>query len=449
MDNKSQPTPSKQLTLFDSTCIIVGIIIGAGIYQMAPAVAQGAGNWWAVLLIWVVGGLLSLCGALGYAELASAYPQAGGDYVYLSRAYGRWTGFLFGWVQLTIVRPGDIAIMAFAFATYARAAYDPLASYPAISQRLFAALATLVLTLINIAGVKQGKWTQNLLTVAKALGLLAIVGVIVLSPGQKTPTSAVVGSIPMSLALVFVLFTYGGWNEMAYVAGEVKNPKKNITRALVLGTVAVMGLYLLMNAAFLYSLGYAGLAQSEAVARDSIATAFPDIGGQLISILVCVSALGAVNGLIFAGARITYAMGTEHRSFALLGQWHQKTATPVWALIIQCVIAISLILVFGSFVDTLIYTAAAVYGFYLATNLALIVLRFKEPGLQRPYRVTGYPVPTIIFCAVCMFLIYSTVTYAWAFKRLSLVILAVMIVVGLVVYAWETRQTKRTQNEDS
>jgi len=146
---------------------------------------------------------------------------------------------------------------------------------------------------------------------------------------------------------------------------------------------------------------------------------------------------------------VTYAMGTEHRSFALLGQWHQKTATPVWALIIQSVIAISLILVFGSFVDTLIYTAAAVYGFYLATNLALIVLRFKEPGLQRPYRVTGFPVPTIIFCAVCMFLIYSTVTYAWAFKRLSLVILAVMIVVGLLVYAWETRQTIRTQKKDS
>ncbi len=439
MKNKSRPTPSKQLTLFDSTCIIVGIIIGAGIYQMAPAVAQGAGSWWAVLLIWAVGGLLSLCGALGYAELASAYPQAGGDYVYLSRAYGRWTGFLFGWVQLTIVRPGDIAIMAFAFATYARAAYDPLAAYPAVSQRVFAALATLVLTLINIAGVKQGKWTQNLLTVVKALGLLAIVAVILLSPGQSRPATGV-EPIPLSLALVFVLFTYGGWNEMAYVAGEVKHPQRNITRALVLGTVAVMGLYLLMNAAFLYSLGYTGLAQSEAVARDSIATAFPRIGGQLISILVCISALGAVNGLIFAGARITYAMGTEHRSFALLGQWHQRTETPVWALIIQCVIAISLILVFGSFVDTLIYTAAAVYGFYLATSVALIVLRFREPHLKRPYRVTGFPIPTIIFCAVCMFLIYSTVTYAWAFKRLSLVILAIMIIVGLMVYAWERRE---------
>jgi APA family basic amino acid/polyamine antiporter len=148
--------PKRELSLFDSTCIIVGIIIGAGIYQMAPDIAKGAGCWWGVLALWIVGGLLSLSGALCYAELATAYPKQGGDYVYLSRAYGKWAGFLFGWAQLTVVRPGDIAVMAFAFATYAQTIWDPLAGYPAYSHRIYAAMATIILTAINIIGVKEG-----------------------------------------------------------------------------------------------------------------------------------------------------------------------------------------------------------------------------------------------------------------------------------------------------
>ncbi len=431
-----QIAPRKELSLFDSTCIIVGIIIGAGIYQMAPDIAKGAGSWWGVLLLWIVGGLLSLCGALCYAELATAYPKEGGDYVYLSRAYGKWAGFLFGWAQLTVVRPGDIAVMAFAFATYMRAIWDPLAGHPAYSHRLFAAVATIILTFINILGVKEGKWTQNLLTVVKALGLLAIVGVAVFAP-QQEKAEATFDALPVSLALIFVLFTYGGWNEMAYVAAEVKNPRHNIVRALVLGTSAVILLYLLVNSAFLYTLGYTGLATSEAVASDAISTTFPRIGGRLISALVCISALGAVNGLIFTGARISYAMGAEHKTFKVLGKWHERTGTPAWALLVQGVIALSLIMVFGSFIDTILYTAAAVYAFYLGTSLAVIVLRYKEPHVERPYKVTGYPVTTLIFSAVCALLIYSCVTYALATRRVSIIVLLSVLAAGMVVY-WLT-----------
>lgn len=428
--------PKKELSLFDSMCIIVGIIIGAGIYQMAPDIAKGAGSWWGVLALWIVGGLLSLCGALCYAELATAYPKEGGDYVYLSRAYGKWAGFLFGWAQLTVVRPGDIAVMAFAFAMYARAIYDPLAGYPAYSQRLYAATATVMLTVINILGVRESKWTQNLLTVVKALGLLAIVGVAVFAP-RNAVTKETFDALPVSLALIFVLFTYGGWNEMAYVAAEVKNPRRNIVRALVLGTGAVIVLYLLVNGAFLYTLGYAGLATSEAVASDAISTAFPMIGGRLISALVCISALGAVNGLIFTGARISYAMGADHITFRILGKWHERTGTPAWALLVQGIIAVSLIMVFGSFVDTILYTAAAVYAFYLGTSLAVIVLRIKEPHVERPYRVLGYPVTTLIFCVVCALLIYSCVSYALATRRASLIVLLSVLVAGIIVY-WLT-----------
>ncbi len=446
--------PKKELSLFDSTCLIVGIIIGAGIYKTAPDVAAGVGSWWAVLLIWVVGGFISLCGALGYAELASAYPREGGDYVYLGRAYGRWAGFLFGWVQLAVVRPGDIAVMAFAFATYARALYDPLQglvvpydllpmvepseeSVVPLSQLLYAGLAVAVLTAINALGVRQGKWTQNVLTTVKALGLLAIVGVAVFGP-RGTASVEPRGEFPMNVALILVLFTFGGWNEMAYVAAEVKDPRRNIIRALVLGTVSVTVLYLLVNGAFLYTLGYAGMTHSDAVATDTVAAVFPTMGARLISALVCISALGAVNGLIFAGARISYAVGADHRAFRSLGKWNARTGTPARALVVQGLIALGLVVLLGSFVNSIVYTAAAVYSFYLATTLAVVVLRLKEPEVERPYRVTAYPLPTILFCAVCLFLIHGAVTY----KPWIAVTSCVILLLGVPLY-WFSRSLER------
>jgi APA family basic amino acid/polyamine antiporter len=439
-----QSAPKKELSLFDSTCIIVGIIIGVGIYQMAPDVARGVYCWWGVLAIWVAGGLLSLFGALGYAELATTYPQEGGDYVYLGRAYGRWAGYLFGWIQLAIVRPGDIAVIAFAFAMYARAIYDPFAgsSIP-YSRQIYAGTAVVILTVINILGVREGKWTQNILTTVKALGLLAIAGVAVAAP-QSSPTTETFKPFPISLSLIFVLFTFGGWNEMAYVAAEVKNPRRNIVRALVLGSIAVTVLYLLVNGAFLYTLGYRGLATSKAAAADCVSMVFPEIGGRLISALVCISALGAVNGLIFTGARISYALGAEHRAFGILGRWDRGTGTPIWALAVQGAIAAALIVIFGSFVDTILYTATAVYSFYLATSLSVIVLRYKEPKAERPYRITGYPITTLIFCAVCAFLIYSAVSYAWNEKRGSLILLLATLSVGAFLY-WLTEVRRYVQ----
>jgi len=431
-----QEAPRKELSLLDSTCLIVGIIIGVGIYQVAPGVARGTFNGWGFLGIWLVGGVLSLCGALGYAELASAYPREGGDYVYLTRAYGPWAGFLFGWIQLAIVRPGDIAVMAFAFATYAGALYDPLSTTAhSLTLRLYAGAAVVVLTAINIIGVRAGKWAQNLLTIVKALGLLAVVGVAFIAPPARAAAAAV-EPMPWSLALIFVLFTFGGWNEMAYVAAEVKNPRRNIVRALVLGTAAVTILYLLVNGAFLYTLGYRGIAASEAVAAASIATVFPQAGGQVISALVCLSALGAANGLVFAGARISYAVGADHRAFRLVGQWHPRTGTPVRALLLQAAIALALVMALGSFVSAILYTAAAVYAFYLATSLAVIVLRFKEPHVQRPYRVTGYPATTLVFCAACVFLIYSAVTY----KPWTALAAGGILLLGLLIYALSARR---------
>ncbi len=437
-----QASPQRALSLFDSTCIIVGIIIGAGVYQMAPDIAKGAGSAWGVMAIWILGGLLSFCGALSYAELASAYPEhTGGDYVYLTQAYGRPAGFLFGWAQLVIVRPGDIAVMAFAFATYGRRIFDPLADYPQISQRLFAAIAVIALTAINMLGIRQGKGTQNLLTTVKALGLLALVAVAMTAP-DNTASAQPVEPLPASLALIFVLFTYGGWNEMAYVAAEVKNPHKNIVRALVAGTGTVMLLYLLVNGAFLAVLGYSGLAASQAPASDTLAAVFPAAGPRLISTLVCISALGAVNGLIFTGARISYALGSEYRLFRLLGDWNPHRDTPAPALAVQGLIALILIGVFGGYIDAILYTAAAVYAFYLATSISVIVLRFKEPHLDRPYKVTAYPITPVIFSVVCAFLIYSSMTYALAIKPASLIVLLTSLLAGLLIYGFAEKHPR-------
>lgn len=442
--------------MFDSTSIIVGIIIGVGIYQMAPDIASGVGSisdWiaglvpnlssetchrLAVLVLWVAGGLISLFGALGYAELATAFPRAGGDYVYLSKAYGRWAGFLFGWVQLSIVRPGDIAVMAFAFATYALRAFNAEADATKSTEGLLLACGAVVfLTVIHIVGVRQGKWTQNLLTVIKAIGLLTV-ALVAFCARQAPAAPAPTFSFPLATALVFVLFTYGGWNEMAYVAAEIKNPRRNIVRALVLGTCAVIGLYLLLNIAFLHVLGYNGLVGSKAVAADVVASILPGWSAAAISILICVSALGAVNGLIFTGARISYALGQEHPTFRPFSRWNPMTGTPIWALLAQGLIAIAMIILLRNYIDTLIYTAIAVYGFYLATNLSVIVLRYREATTERPYRVTGYPITTLIFCGVCGYLVYNCVNYARAVKPKSLIVLLCTFLLGIILLIMDT-----------
>jgi amino acid transporter len=427
--------PQKKLSLFDSTCIIVGIIIGAGIYETAPLVAQCLGSGPAVLGIWLAGGLMALTGALCYAELATTYPRAGGDYVYLTRAYGRWTGFMFGWSQLAIVRPGDIALIAFIFASYAQTLFAPWAD----SRLFYAAAAIVVLSGINIIGVTAGKWTQNLLTVAKVLGLVAISVAGLVAP-EPAPTLAQPPSFTwggLELAFILVFFTFGGWSEMAYVAAEVKRPHQNIRRALVIGTVAVTVLYLLINSAFLSALGLVAMSTSPAVAVDMVGKVFPQAASRVIAVLICISALGSVNGLIFTGARISYALGVDHQAFRPLGKWSRQFGTPVWSLVVQGGLSLAIVLVAGSFIDTLLYTAPVVWVFFLGTALSVFILRRREPHQSRPYKVTGYPAVPLIFTACCIFMLYSSSSYALANTPLSLIFLLGVLLVGVIIY-WLT-----------
>ena len=425
-----EPVPKKALSLLDCTCIIVGIIIGVGIYETSPTVAACMGGWKATVAIWLAGGFVVLCGALCYAELASAYPRQGGDMIYLSRAYGPWAGFLFGWSQMAVIRPTDIALMAYIFARYASTLYAPFAH----SMRIYAAGAIAVLTLINLLGVRESRWTQNLLTIIKVAAVVFIAVVGWLSPGGASVAS--IDSVSVSgvkLGMILVLYTYGGWHELSYVAGEIRNPRKNILRALLLGTITVALLYLLINGAFLRALGYPAMAASQSVASDAVGQAFPSVAGRLIAVVICVSALGTLNGMVFTGARITYALGQAHPMFERLGRWHPRLGTPVVALLMQGTIGLVIVLLAGSFIDTILYSAPAVWLFFLGTATSLFVLRRKDPECERPFRVVGYPIIPTVFFLSCLFMLYGSVSYAFAQRPLGLVVMFVVMAFGVVL----------------
>ena len=434
--------PDGRLSLFDSVCIIVGIIIGAGIYETAPQVVAGApgapgtpgtpGNGVpGVVGLWLMGGLLSLCGAMCWAELATAWPRDGGDYHFLSRAYGRWAGFSFAWARIWIIQPTDIALMAFAFGRY----FGRLTG----SDRtlLYAASAVAALTTIQLIGLRSGKWTQNLLTVIKVAALLAILVLAVFAPAVPASSPSPIEPATFGgfeLALILVMFTYGGWNEMAYVAAEVKRPERNIARALVLGTAGVTLLYVLVNLAFIAVLGRAGVAASDAVAADFMAAVLPQWSGQVIAATVCISALGAANGLIFTGARVTYAVGAEHRPLRLLGRWNARRGIPPAALALQGTLALAVVIVGETFTNTIIYSSPIVWFFFLATTLALIVLRRREPDVSRPFRVIGYPFTPLAFAALCLFMIYTGLSYAWSQRLPGPLVAVAIVLLGLGFY---------------
>jgi len=448
----SPAAPRRELTLFDSTCIIVGVIIGAFFYETSPGIANCVPGWGWLIGVWVLGGVVSLIGALCYAELATAYPKEGGDYVYLTRAYGRGLGFLFAWAQLWVVRPGSIGALAYVFGRYANQLW-PLdeESRPAMT---YGVAAIVVLTAINILGVREGKWTQNLLTSVKVLGMAAIiVAGIGFSSADASPPAVAEGSggFDFRLAMILILYTYGGWNEMAYVGAEVRNPKKNIFRALVLGIVAVTLIYVLATAAFLHSLGFQGVCNSQAVATDVLKQGLGDWGGRFISLLICISALGAINGMVFTGARIYYAMGSDHRIFAWLGRWSGHTGTPIWSLVIQAVITLALVVGFGwtkgGFLSLVNFTTPVFWIFFLLVSVSLFVLRYREPDVPRPYRVPLYPAVPVLFLLSCLFMVYASLSWAISHASYEALWSVALLLLGAALGFWTQRPNARGQGQ--
>jgi APA family basic amino acid/polyamine antiporter len=460
---ESTPVPAR-LGLWDATSLIVGIIIGVGIFQTPSSVFSDAPRVWPALGTWLVGGLLALVGALCFAEMASAYPKSGGEYVYLTRAFGPWVGFIYAWTQLSIIRPGSIGAVAYIFAIHAGTLLQwgeaPL---------LFVALGAIaLLTVINILGVTLGKNTQNILTIIKVLGLVGMLIVGIgwgnvqrLSAPEETPRESL-GLGWFANSMIFVLWAYSGWHEAAYIASEVKDNRRNLPLALIGGTVFVTILYLAINIALVLGLGVAG-AKSEAAAADLVSLAWPNGGRQAMSVLIMISALGALNGMIFTTARIAVAFGDDYPLFAPLTRWSPTFHTPMRALILEGLI--SSILVLGVFFfgqslnigaagamqgnpfDGLIAVTAAVFWFlFLLTGVALFLLRQKDPNLARPFRVPGYPVLPLLFCAWCGYLVVGAINYE---PRYSLAGLGIALA-GLPFYflpRWPTKTPAATEEQ--
>lgn len=399
----------------DAIALIVGIVVGAGIFRTPSLVASNVADSSLFLGIWVLGGLVSLVGALCYAELSSTFPHTGGDYHFLSRAFGRGLGFLFAWARMSVIQTGSIALLAFIVGDYLSQIYR-LGSY---SEAVYAALVVIGLTAINISGLRFGTGAQKLLTTLEISGILLVIlaGFFLApaSPVAPAPAPAAAASQAPGLALVFVLLTYGGWNEAAYISAELRAGPRAMVKALVLGIGIISAIYLLVNLAFLQGLGLAGMAGSQAVAGDLMRVCFGQPGVVLIGLLVSVSALTSANATIFTGARTNYALGRDFRAFRLLGKWNSQAASPVNALLLQGLISLALLglglLTRKGFETIVEYTAPVFWFFFLLVGISLFVLRKKEPLLPRPFRVPGYPFVPLLFCLSSAFLLYASLKY--------------------------------------
>ncbi len=429
------PTPA--LSTFDAIALIVGIVIGAGIFVTPALVAANTADPTQMVFAWAAGGVIALAGALCYAELATTYPHSGGDYHYLLRAFGKPLAFLFGWARITVIPTGSIALLAFAFGDYASAAV-PLGPY---SSAIWAALVIVVLTAVNMVNVRHGARTQNLFTALEVGGLVLVIGAgLFLVAPAVAPASAAApaaGSPPApGLAMVFVMLAYGGWNEASYISAEVHGRRHNIAVALLLSIAIVTTLYLLVNLAYVRALGFTPMTQSHAVAADLLRTAFGPWGPWLIAAIVAVSALTSANATILLGARTSYAVGRDFLPFNHLGRWHPRANSPRLALAVQGAVALALILlgaVTRRGVETMIeYTAPVFWFFFLLTGIALFVLRWREPQVQRPFRVPLYPLTPLLFCATSAWLLYSSVRYAGVGSVLGIAVLAVGALLLLV-----------------
>ncbi len=416
--------PARALATSDAVALVLGIVIGAGIFRAPPAVAASAGSATALVVAWILGGVVSLCGAMCYAELAAAYPTAGGDYHFLARALGRAPSFLFGWARLTVIPTGSLALLAFVFGDYAADALG----VPAAANGLAAALVVAV-TLLNLAGLRPARSVQNALTAALVVGLVALVATGFLV--EPAPAAARAAGAPrgggFGLAMVFVLLTYGGWNEAAYVSAELRGGRRAIAAALAIALGAVTLLYVAVNAAFLRGLGLAGMERSSAVAADLLARGAGPWGGRALALLVASAVVTSANATLLMGSRQVWAFGRDFPLFARLGRWDGRTGAPPNAVRVQGALALVLVAIGAAsrsgFEEMVAYTAPVFWLFFLLTGISLFVLRRRDPATPRPFKVPLYPLTPLVFCGACAFLLWSSLAHAGAGAAAGLVVL--------------------------
>ncbi len=396
-----RPELKRVLRLWDSIAIIVGIVVGAGIFRTPSDVARELGSNFEVLFLWIVGGIIATCGSLTFAELASTWPRTGGMYVYLRECYGPLTSFLYGWTQLLVVRPSVVAGISVVFAEYV-AYFIPL---PQGGVKLMAVSAILAVSIINYIGVRTSSLVQKIFTSIKIAGifLLALLGLffhhsghpILIEPSAfNLPSISAVGA-----ALILIFWTYDGWSEITMVAGEIQEPQKTIPKALLFGSLGVLFLYILVNGAYLNVLGIEGVASSSRVATDTMIELFGAKGGNIIAGIVLISTFSTLNGIALTGPRIFFAMAVEGDFFSWARKIDPKYRTPSTAIALQAFFAIPLVALW-KFEQLATYFVFAAQIFYVLCALSVFHLRQKKIQEGEVYRAWGYPFTPMLFVLV-------------------------------------------------
>jgi APA family basic amino acid/polyamine antiporter len=448
----SQSGLVRGLGLWGASAVVVGTIIGSGVFLVANEMTRGMGMPAGVFLVWVFGGLLSLTGALAYAELATMMPEAGGEYNYLKEAYGPLWGFLYGWMQFLIGKPGSLATLGAGFARFLTL------FFPALTQNLFSIGDThiagdrlvafgiiTVLGVVNYFGLRASGPVQTFFTVLKVGMILFLAGAAFSSGAgdwSNFRTAAPAAGTAMSglvLALVAALWAYDGWNNVAMVAGEVENPKRNLPLALVAGTMVVGALYILANVGYFYILPAAQVAASPRVAADVAAGFLGSSGGQVVAIAAMISIIAAINGSILSGSRVPFAMAADGVFIRKLAEIHPQYASPHVSVIVLCAVA-ALLSLSGTYEQLFSYVIFASWIFYGLATASVIVLRRTKPNWERPYRTWGYPALPAIFVLVAGWLAVSILIENPARSLVGLGIIAA----GVPAYFFWSRKPRRS-----
>lgn len=427
----SLATPERRLGARHAGALCVGMVVGAGIFKTSPMVAQSLPDAGQLYLAWALGGVLSFVGALCFAELAAAFPDAGGDYHFLSRAYGRRLGFLFAWSRFAVIHTGSMALLGFVFGDYLGQVVDLSPWLGSHASALLAAVLIVLLTGLNLLGVRVGLGTQLGLTTLVMVGLLLLglaAGAHQLGGLPPASVGAATAGTDWGVAMVFVFLAYGGWSDAATLSAEMRDEKRGIVRALLLGLGVVMALYLLANWAYVSVLGLPGLARSEAPAAELMRIAFGR-GAELLMVgVVTLTALSVMNAILIAGPRTTYAAARDLASEWRLAHWNARRGTPSAAVVATALVALLLValgdVTRGGF-STMVDYLSPVYWFFLVlSGGALIVLRRREPERPRPFRVPLYPWLPLLFSACSAYLLWASLVYVKAGAVVGVAVLA-------------------------
>lgn len=436
----------KELTLYGLTMVAIGSCIGSGIFLTPSQIARHLPSPWLILLIWGIGGIVTLTGALTFAELGTLFPKAGGVYVYLKEAYGDLFGYLYGWAYLLVICSGAIAALSIAFAYYLGFIF-PLGS---AGIKVVAVSAIVLVTIINILRVKAGEVFSNIFTGLKLIGIAGVVclGFFMGKPGLlKVQAGEAVSSgnllVAFGLALIGVLWSYGGWQHASFVAGEAKNAQRTVPRAMIVGALVVGLVYFLTNLAYLFLLPVDKVIASESLAADAVSSVLP-FGGILIAVIIAISVIGTAGIYTLSSPRIYYAMADDGIFFRKLAWVHPRFRTPVNAIITQSVWAIILLLFWGTFEDVITYVVFIDWIFFALTAFSVYLFRATRKDMARPYKTLGYPVTPAVFIVISTFFVVNTLIekpkHAWA----GLIFMAI----GVIFFIYFKRKRLSTRRRD-